>query len=197
MFRKITIIAAGLIALFSLTSFAHAGRGFVQYSYGPHVTKIADLPSQATGGTSLENFSLGWRHERVELFWMPIWGSTEGNYVFYTEAGDGWRSVPVPPEMIISLGGEMNIDLTDGTPISFFSLIWGWIIYGPLALLAIKGFTKGNKRKAQPDNHQVAAIHQELANFQPAPKSNQTTISRPMSPQATPAGGPVTFGKRR
>lgn len=196
MLKKTTLILAGLVSLLMLTAPAHAGKGgFVQYAYGPHVTHVAELPGDIQALTGASGLKLGFRHERTELYWMPIWGTTEGSYVFYMEAGDGWRSIPVPPEALPELGAALGMDLTNGSPVSFVAIMWGWLVYGPLALLAFIGIVGNKKSKEKhlnaPQANYVDPIEAALQQRSQAQSVFQTAAaSRPQT------DGPPVFGKR-
>ncbi|MGB7337224.1 MAG: hypothetical protein WBD01_15665 [Salaquimonas sp.] len=193
--NKFLTICAGLIALCLTTLPAQAGKGgFVQYAYGPHVTHIADLPKEVQAPAGGSGLKLGFRHERAELFWMPLWGTTEGSYVFYQEAGDGWRSFPVPTEALPELGSMLNMELTSETPISIFSLIWGWLICGPLALFALVGIMANTASSRTQEAYGQVPARDVVAEavLQRAQRSNQSMAA----PNNAPSNGPPVFGKR-
>ncbi len=198
--KKIAILFTGILVLVMWSNVAHAGRGgFVQYSYGTWITKIADLDVKSGISASDDNPKLGWKHERTSLYWMPVWGTTQGNYVIYTEAGDGWRSIPVPPEMLSELNKELNLNLTQEPPISIFSLFWGWLVYGPLIVLAIMGVAKNKRLASQSaEKTQTDPMEMELARMV-ATANSSGYAQRPAQQsfgQSSHHGKPV-FGKRR
>ncbi len=186
------ILAIGFV-MAAMTNAAEARRGAIAYSYGPYVTEIKTF----TGSLAEElgpGYKLGWRHERFSIFGIPFWGTTDGSYVLYTEAGDGWRMVPVPPEYLHSLGREINMNLNGSSPVSLFSLYWGWIIAGPLILLAFmrRGGQKPQQRsyRIDSDNLDDAAIDEMIRNA-------KVHNSRPAAPNPNSAGhAAAAFGKR-
>lgn len=192
--KKLLCTIAAVLAFLSLSVPAQAGKGgFVQYAYGPHVTHVAELPADIRSAMGSSDFKLGFRHERTELYWMPVWGTTEGNYVFYQESGDGWRSLPVPAEILPELSSALNMDLTSGSPISFVSIMWGWLVYGPLALILLMSVLVKKGAKDEQESYQAvyadpidAAVQQRAqAQYQAAPANRMQ------------ADGPPVFGKRR
>jgi hypothetical protein len=189
MLKKTMLILAGLLSFLMLTTPAHAGKGFVQYAYGPHVTHIAELPTDIQAMTGASGLKLGFRHERTELYWMPVWGTTKGAYVFYQESGDGWRSFPVPPAALPELGSALGMNLTSGSPVSFFSLVWGWLIYAPLLLFVVMATirNKSPKEKHYDDQRanyvdliEAAVQHRAQTAFQTAAASRTQTSGRPV-----------------
>lgn len=127
--RSMASAAFAMVAVTaSVPSEAHAGRGGVIYSYGDTITHVQDMPPEAAafGGSKL-----GWRHDHLEVFWLPIWGSSDGSWVLYEDEGDGWRFRQLPPalaEMTFAAAG------IEPSPPGFFARSWGGLLLLALIL---------------------------------------------------------------
>ncbi|MEP3232188.1 MAG: hypothetical protein ABJO30_05120 [Hyphomicrobiales bacterium] len=122
------------------TSYLQLGRGY---------TPVADFrahpnPPEIEGKTY---FSLVWYHERYSFFWLPFAGSKKGQYGLYkrtTAQGGRKRRVShlksfkgISVEKARELAATVNVKLPAGSPVSYWSLYFGWIVFLPFGFLLV------------------------------------------------------------
>jgi hypothetical protein len=142
---------------------AEAGRGgdaFVVINTGDTIIHIKDLPTQATLDTSLLEEpgrghvfnKLGYRHERLGVFWFDLW-RWDGEFVLY----DGDTYLSISDEMAAELGESVpwRYHLPDGLliliAVAYFALIGrkrrrvktGFVIAGFMLVVSIAFFFMG------------------------------------------------------
>lgn len=82
-----------------------------------------------------------WKHERYSLFWLPFWGSTSGEHGFYKyQRGNKRRFskvffIPLTHNQAQKYASLINVKLENGSPVSYWSLFFGWLIIIPFALI--------------------------------------------------------------
>lgn len=91
--------------------------------------------------------NLVWYHARYSVLWLPFAGSKKGQYGLYkrTTAGRGrnryvshsksFKSVSV--EEARELAATVNVKLPAGSPVSYWSLYFGWIVLLPFGFLLV------------------------------------------------------------
>ena len=108
---------------FNLASAIDHGQGF---------TIIAVLDGVNHPKHKERDLHLAFKHQRYSFFWLPLGGSTDGNYVLYQEREKYTSRLDLHYDISISrakaLAETVSISLPEDTPISHFSLYWGWIV---------------------------------------------------------------------
>jgi hypothetical protein len=89
--RVAVCLVATLFAI-SLAGVAEAGRGFVLWGHGEHITDLGTLPIEvrerlAERDPEVAQCRLGFLYEFVDVFWVDVW-TRSGRHVLY--AGDSY-----------------------------------------------------------------------------------------------------------
>ncbi|MEP1444071.1 MAG: hypothetical protein ABJK39_13765 [Hyphomicrobiales bacterium] len=136
-----------LWVILPVTTQTTAYTGYLQIGRG--YTPVADFrvhpnPPEIEGKTY---FNLVWHHERYSVLWLPFAGSKKGQYGLYkrTTVGTGkrrrvshsksFKSVSV--EKARELAATVNVKLPAGSPVSDWSLYFGWIVFLPFGFLLV------------------------------------------------------------
>ncbi len=190
MFNKFLFVLAMLFVAANTTT-AEAGRGLAVVSYTT-VLKIADLPANDQLQIDGKQGMLGYKHSRIAVFWLPLFGSTQGEHVLYVDAPNGWRYFALDDNQAAALYSVAGLPIPKDSPVSAVSLYWGWLVVGPLCFLLILSKRKESRATSSEDPHV-----EETAPNVVLPRSAQqmpVTRSAQQMPMTRVSGG---FGNRK
>lgn len=108
-------------------------KGVIVYSAGDAIDLVEDLPDTLHAEIGLpEQVDIGWMHFKFTLFWMPFFGSPEGQYVLYKD-DTYYELTAEEAQQIAALAGR---ELPEVYSPPFYTQYWGWAV----ALLLIGGY---------------------------------------------------------
>ena len=105
------------------------------FSFGVSYTRLVTFTGDNVIKINRRRFNLGWKHQRWVFLWLPIGGSTNGEYVLYNVKRRSLaRDSVISHEKAKELAKRENISLPPigSSPINPYSLWWGWIVMIPL-----------------------------------------------------------------
>ena len=137
-----TLLAAAAFALVG-SVVPDEAEARIPYVWGEHVSHVADLPPHPELEIEGKAAKLGFEHHYVSIAKLPLWGSTEGNYVIYAEDGRRTQYHRLSVEQAQVLAAVAGIEFAGPQPFSKLSMIWGLAIFVPLAGAGVYGKATG------------------------------------------------------
>lgn len=133
------ICAISLWLILPLTTKTTGNANFIYASHG--YTQIANFNKHhAPPKVGFDIYKqIVWKHERYSFFWLPFWGSKDGQFGLYTLIRSGKANlvsfVPLRREQAQKLAAQVNVKIENGSPVTYWSLYFGWLVLLPFALI--------------------------------------------------------------
>jgi len=125
-------------------------KGVIIYHNGPTISKVADLPTEATIENSHVN--LGVMYDQFGLFWLPVWNYGETRYVLVDDAENTYWDLD--EEELQSIKEEFSLDVSNEPSVPLMSqvglkpviaILLGFIVWGQF----------GKKKEEKEENEEV------------------------------------------
>ena len=133
------ICAISLWCVLPLTTKTTGNASFIYTKYG--YTQIANFRNHhAPPKIRFRTYKqIVWKHSRYSFFWLPFWGSTSGEYGLYRYERKRRSSrvyfIPLSYAQAQKFAARINVKLENDSPVSYWSLYFGWLVLLPLAII--------------------------------------------------------------